>query len=72
MAVFRENSFDYMSDACVEARWTKEQHCHFCMRICESQTELKNHLEEQNQSDCATCYFRHYRTKVNFKLCHIS
>lgn len=69
MAIRQENSFNYLSDATVRERWVKEDHCHFCRRYCGSQTELKFHLEDQNQDNCSVCYFRHYRTKVRRNIC---
>ena len=44
MAGFCENNYKYLSDLAVKAKWTKNSHCHFCRRICDSQDELKYHL----------------------------
>ena len=55
----------YLTDSAVKARWIKEGHCHFCIRMCESQMELSNHLEQRDEDDCALYYFRHYKTKVS-------
>ena len=65
MAGFCENNYNYLSDLAVKAKWTKNSHCHFCRRICDSQDELKYHFEEENQDQCKECYFRYYKTKVN-------
>lgn len=67
MAGFRENNYNSLSDSAVKEKWTKDSHCHFCRRRCDSQEELKHHLEEENQEQCKECYFRHYKTKVSNK-----
>ncbi len=55
---------EYLSDSDVKDKWKKEEHCHFCRRICDSQILLKDHLESPDQDECKRCYFVHYRTKV--------
>lgn len=65
MAGFRENNYNYLSDSAVKEKWTKDSHCHFCRRRCDSQFDLKHHLQQENQEQCKECYFRHYKTKVS-------
>lgn len=61
---------EHLSDSDVKRKWKKEDHCHFCVRICDSQIALKDHLDSPDQDDCKRCYYVHYRTKVgSFEFC---
>jgi len=71
MARHQENSTTHLSDSAVKEKWKKDTHCHFCVRHVNARAELQQHLEDNLQSDCAACYFRHYKTKVNLNLVYL-
>lgn len=68
MADYQENRVTHLTKSAVKARWKKDTHCHFCVRIINSRADLEHHLKETDQNECARCYFRHYNTKVSHKI----
>jgi hypothetical protein len=63
-----ENGVTHLTKSAVKARWKKETHCHFCVRITDSRQDLEDHLKDPAQNECAICYFHHYKTKGSHKI----